>query len=124
MKLSTLEQEVINVALLVKNVAAALVSANNTQYDGIVSAASTFSDTAASALAPGSAAPASTLPADIVAGVIPVTTAIETVSSKTATASQKAAALTTLIGEAETIGEDVWNAIATIFTKKAAVPAA
>lgn len=121
--LSALEQDLVNVGLLAAKVAAALVSANNPQYASSIATANSFSASVASALAPGSAAPESTLPADLVASIVPATSAVETILSKTASATQKATAVSTLIGDVEVVGADVWNAISGIFKAKAA-PAA
>lgn len=121
--LSPLEQEVLNVLGLAEQVGAALVAANNPSYAPIISTLGSAVSSGVSTLTPGVAAPASTLAQDVVSSVIPSASAINTLGSKTASSAQKAAAVTTLLTTAETIGEDVWSAISAIFVKKVTTPA-
>ena len=116
---SALEQDVLNVVSLASQAAAALVSANNPKYSSIISTISSLSYTAQASL--GVPSVTSTLPVDLVANVAPTISAVNTLTSKTATAAQKAAALTTALQSVTVVAEDVWSFISGYFTHPSAV---
>jgi hydrogenase maturation factor len=117
--MNALEQDVLNVVALAEKAAAALVSANNPKYAGVIATISSLSSSAASAV--GVPAVTSTLPEDLAANVAPTINAVNTLVSKTATSTQKAAALTSALTSVTVIGEDIWSFVAQMFSHPTAV---
>ena len=110
MSLSTLEQNLLNLVDSLTKVGAQLVAANNPAYANLIPLATGTIDEINAKLNPGAAAAVTTInqaATDITAGIVPGTQAVEALTSKTATATEKASAVGTLLGTIETIGGDV-----------------
>jgi hypothetical protein len=110
MSLTSLEENLLNLADTVAQVAGQLVASNNPEYKPLIQTGTALLDGINQKLNPSAPAAASQISAAasaVASGVTPVVHAVQTVGSGSATASQKASALGSLIGTIETIGGDI-----------------
>lgn len=110
--MNTTEQNLLNTADTIAQVAGQLASANNPAYAPLIAMGEAFIDAinqVVNPAAPAAATAISTAATDIAAGVTPVVQAVLTVQSGAATATQKATALGTLVQKVETLAGDVFS---------------
>lgn len=99
MSLTAIETDIENFGALALNIAASLTTVNNPNYSNVISQATTLGNAALAAVGANTAT-ATTAGATLAATVAPAISAVSVLSSKSATSTQKASALSTIIGDA------------------------
>lgn len=117
MSLTAIETELVNIGALLGQTLGTVAAANNPAYSSILSNGKAVLASISASVNPTGAAAITTLAGDTAAAIQPATAAISTVLSKTATPTQKASAIATIIGEAEQLIPEAITVIESIFKK-------